>query len=506
MIIKRNDGRAFIFIAVMVFLAGCNTAQKEGKQTSVVISRDYSVALGQRLAGDLPESDPPAKYFSSALGMDFIYIPNGTFIMGSPYGELKRRGDEFPHQVTLTEGYYIQTTEVTQGQWVQIMGENPSYFDDCGEHCPVENVTWLEVQHFIRKLNNSVGADAYRLPTESEWEYACRAGTKTPFAFGNCMTTNQANFSGMKIYGGCPAINWERGKTVPVASLQANPFGLYDMHGNVWEWCQDWHGTYPLQPVEDPAGPVAGQKRVYRGGGQNDPANLCRSAMRGSYPPDRKSGSLGFRLVIDSDAVSSTLTIKQAPRTALEGEPKISVVALRPFPKSITNDLEVSAFLVQHHIYELSRNPNGNFKNSLVDNNDGTITDNTTNLMWQISGSNRRLNFKKAHLFISDLNAKSYAGYSDWRLPTVEELASLLAKEEIGGLHMEEGFSLELSRCWTADKCEPNRLYYDGAWIINFTAGEISKAFWSKRQPGFGWYRTNAYNHVKAVRTITGGY
>jgi formylglycine-generating enzyme required for sulfatase activity len=506
MIIIRNGWRAFIFIAVMILIAGCNTAQKAGKLPSVVISHDNSDALVQRLAGDLPGSEPPAKHFSSALGMDFVYIPKGTFIMGSPYGELKRRGDEFQHQVTFTKGYYIQTTEVTQGQWVQIMGENPSYFDDCGERCPVENVTWNQVQHFIRKLNNLVGADVYRLPTESEWEYACRAGTKTPFAFGNCMTTDQANFSGMKMYGGCPEINWERGKTVPVASLQANPFGLYDMHGNVWEWCQDWHGTYPLQPVEDPAGPIAGQKRVYRGGGQNDPANLCRSAMRGSYPPGRKSGSLGFRLVIDSDAVSNTLISKQLPRTAFDGVPEVAVVALRTFPKSITNDLEVSTFLVQHQIFEHSRNPNGNFQNSFVDHNDGTITDRTTNLMWQISGSNRRLNFKRAHSFISDLNAKSYAGYSDWRLPTLEELASLLTKEEIGGLHLGEGFSHKLSSCWTVDKCEPNYPQYDGAWIINFSEGEINKAFWSKSNPNSGRYRTNADNYVKAVRTITKAY
>jgi hypothetical protein len=320
------------------------------------------------------------------------------------------------------------------------------------------------------------------------------------------MTTDQANFSGMKIYAGCPEINWERGKTVPVASLQANPFGLYDMHGNGWEWCQDWHGTYPLQPVEDPAGPIAGQKRVYRGGGQNDPANLCRSAMRGSYPPDRKSGSLGFRLVIDSDAVSNTLISKQLPRTAFDGVPEFAVVALRPFPKSITNDLEVSTFLVRHQIFEHSRNPNGYFQNNLVDNKDGTITDHSTNLMWQISGFSRRSDFKMARRYIKELNLQAYAGYSDWRLPTVEELASLLVKEKTGGLHMEAVFNQTLSSCWTADKCEPNRLYYDGAWIVNFSAGEISKAFWSKRQPGFGWYRTNADNYVKAVRTITKAY
>ncbi|GBC60255.1 hypothetical protein DENIS_1206 [Desulfonema ishimotonii] len=169
---------------------------------------------------------------TNALGMNFVFIQPGTFMMGSPEDEPGRDDDETLHKITLTNGFYMQTTTVTQGQWKAVMGNNPSYFKECGDNCPVESVSWDDAQAFIVKLGQS-GSDGYRLPTEAEWEYACRAGTDTPFAFGKCLSTDQANYDGDYPLQGCPKGKYRK-KPVPVASFDPNDFGLYDMHGNVW--------------------------------------------------------------------------------------------------------------------------------------------------------------------------------------------------------------------------------------------------------------------------------
>jgi len=243
----------------------------------------------------------PLKKITNTIGMDFVFIPPNEFILGSPLTEPGRRPDETLHIVVFSKGYYIQTTEVTQGQWKKVMGNNPSYHHDCGDNCPVENVSWEDAQHFIAKLNILDGHHQYRLPTEAEWEFACRAGTRTPFSYGQCLSTDQANYSDQNEntqLKGCPCSHIKRGKMIPVASLEPNPWGIYDMHGNVWEWCQDWMGEYPSGVSVDPKGPLTGEKRIYRGGGQNERASYCRSALRGQYRPYRRSGSLGFRLVM----------------------------------------------------------------------------------------------------------------------------------------------------------------------------------------------------------------
>lgn len=136
--------------------------------------------------------------------MHFVFIPPETFLMGSPSSEPKRNPNEIQHLVTLTKRFYMQTTEVTQNQWKQVMGSNPSHFKECGGKCPVERVSWNEVQVFIKKLNKLENTDGYRLPTEAEWEYACRSGTETPFSFGTCLKANQANFNGDAPLPGCP--------------------------------------------------------------------------------------------------------------------------------------------------------------------------------------------------------------------------------------------------------------------------------------------------------------
>ena len=189
-------------------------------------------------------------------------IEAGTFIMGSPSDESGRDSDETQHQVTLTKGYFMQTTEVTQSQWKEIMGSNPFYFSSCGDNCPVERVSWNDIQKFIQKLNQKESGRHYRLPTEAEWEYAARAGTSTRFFWGNQADCSRANYGYWSEE--CKSIN--PGKTKTVKSYSSNNWGLYDMHGNVWEWCSDWYGNYSSSALVDPIGPTTGSGRVVRGG------------------------------------------------------------------------------------------------------------------------------------------------------------------------------------------------------------------------------------------------
>ncbi|MBF0451673.1 MAG: SUMF1/EgtB/PvdO family nonheme iron enzyme [Candidatus Magnetomorum sp.] len=233
--------------------------------------------------------------WTNSIGMTFVKINSGQFMMGSPDNESGRYNDEKQHRVRLTQNYYMQTTEVTQGQWQVIMGNNPSQFKNCGDRCPVESVSWNDVQDFIKKLNNRDRGRNYRLPTEAEWEYAARAGTRTPFAFGNCLSTSDANYDGNYPLTGCSKGQY-RSQTLTVGSLQKNAWGLYDMHGNVWEWCQDWKGDYSTGDVKDPTGPTTGSDRVIRGGRWGSSARRCRSAIRYSRRPEYGYDYLGFRL------------------------------------------------------------------------------------------------------------------------------------------------------------------------------------------------------------------
>jgi formylglycine-generating enzyme len=235
------------------------------------------------------------EFVSKAIGAKFVLIPAGKFMMG----------DLSKHRVTISKPFYMQTTTVTQGQWKKIMGKNPSFFDSffngCGNRCPVEQVSWNDAQEFIRKLNSMEGTDKYRLPTEAEWEYAARAGTNTPFNTGNCLSVEQANYNGTDPYNGCPKGKY-REKTVAIGSFAPNSWGLYDMHGNVWQWVQDWYADYPSRNVTDPTGPAVGSTRVIRGGSWYTEANRCRSGYRTSYDPSIRHGNIGFRLAITIEA------------------------------------------------------------------------------------------------------------------------------------------------------------------------------------------------------------
>lgn len=221
--------------------------------------------------------------------MEFVYIPAGTFVMGSPENESYRDANEIQHRVTLTKRFYMQTTEVTQAQWQTSMGGNPSVFKGCGDDCPVETVSWNDVQQFIDKLNRKESGRRYRLPTEAQWEYAARAGTQTPYYTG--VSASDLDRAGW--------YNENATKTPhPVARKEPNRWGLYDMHGNVWEWCQDRYGKYPKENVTDPSGPSSGPSRVIRGGSWLNSARGSRSACRPRRGPAYRGGNLGFRLVL----------------------------------------------------------------------------------------------------------------------------------------------------------------------------------------------------------------
>ena len=265
----------------------------DGKQVTVKVK--ISKGIGDTFTNKVKLSKGIGDTFTNSLNMTFVLIQPGTFMMGSPSNEPQRDNDETQHQVTLTKGYYIQTTEVTQGQWQAIMGRNPSYFSNCGKDCPVENVSWDDVQDFIKQLNKKENTSRYRLPTEAEWEYAARAGSKGPFAFGDCLSTNEANYNGNYPLTGCSKGEYRK-TPIAVGSLKANAWGLYDMHGNVWEWCQDRYGDYPNNAVSDPQGPTSGGPRVVRGGSWYYLAWDCRSAFRYRIEPGFRFRDLGFRL------------------------------------------------------------------------------------------------------------------------------------------------------------------------------------------------------------------
>jgi formylglycine-generating enzyme required for sulfatase activity len=238
----------------------------------------------QVAVGVYPQQPAAPKTVRNNIGMEFVLISAGTFQMGSNDGD---RGEEPVHTVHLSRSFYLGKYEVTQAQWEAVMRYNPSHFMGDSNR-PVEGVSWDEVQEFIRRLNNKESGARYRLPTEAEWEYAARAGSTTAYSFGD----------GVGQLGQYAWYNGNSGKTThPVGQLQPNAWGLYDIHGNVWEWVQDWYGSYASGTVTDPVGPQVGSIRVYRGGSWYYNARHCRSVNRNGVAPDYRGGGLGFRLL-----------------------------------------------------------------------------------------------------------------------------------------------------------------------------------------------------------------
>jgi formylglycine-generating enzyme required for sulfatase activity len=228
------------------------------------------------------------------------WIEPGKFIMGSPDVEPERLGKEGPcHEVTISQGFWLADTACTQALWQALMGNNPSYFTDA-RNLPVEHITWHAVQEFLRKLEKSLPGCQLDLPSEAEWEYACRAGSHTPFSFGANINPQQVNYNGDYPYPGGEQGEY-REKTVAVKSLPANPWGLYEMHGNVWEWCKGGERAYSGQAQVDPLGQVTGDEaRSVRGGSWYGYAGRTRSAYRDAFPPSLASFDLGFRFCLRS--------------------------------------------------------------------------------------------------------------------------------------------------------------------------------------------------------------
>ena len=253
---------------------------------------------------------------ANVVTTNMVWIPPGTFVMGSPASEAQRSSDEAQHTVTLTKGFYMGKYAVTQGEYLALMGSNPSYFTPANGYSqdlsrPVEQVSWDDATSYCAQLTQrEQGAGrlpvgwVYRLPTESEREYACRAGTTTAFHYGNALHGGMANFYSYyeydasigDIYVPNPTTYLDR--TTTVGSYQPNAWGLYDMHGNVWEWCRDWYGTYPTGSVVDPPGAPPGSYRVFRGGSWFYIGRFCRSASRDNIHPSYRSRNFGFRVVL----------------------------------------------------------------------------------------------------------------------------------------------------------------------------------------------------------------
>ncbi|MFD2113782.1 SUMF1/EgtB/PvdO family nonheme iron enzyme [Thiorhodococcus fuscus] len=235
------------------------------------------------------------------------WIPAGRFLMGSPSSEPERDDDETQHEVTLTDGFWLGETAVHQALWRAVMGDNPSRFK--GDDLPVEQVSWDDCQRFIAKLASMVTGLEPALPIEAQWEYACCAGTRTAFSFGDALDTELANYDGNSPYNDGPKGEY-RQRTLPVRSFAPNSWGLYQMHGNVYEWCADCYGAYPAGPVSDPTGPADGSSRVLRGGSWKGYGRILRSAYRDRNAPGLRGDFIGLRLAggVDRQAVAGAMT------------------------------------------------------------------------------------------------------------------------------------------------------------------------------------------------------
>ena len=271
---------------------------------------------GRLFSDDTKSNSASHREIANSIGMKFVEIPAGKFQMGAPESEVGSRIDERPvHEVEISRGFWLGEFEVTQQEYERVVGTNPSYFSKTGQGAkkveglatdrfPVEQVSWDEATKYCQLLSalpEEVAAGrTYRLPTEAEWQYSCRAGKDTPFSFGKALGSNDANINGNFPYGGAPRGPF-LGRTVQVGSYQPNSFGVYDMHGNVAEMTADWYGRsyFAQSPTADPKGPEKGADRVVLGGSWGTDAARCRAAFRRSNATSGKAYFFGFRIVCD---------------------------------------------------------------------------------------------------------------------------------------------------------------------------------------------------------------
>ena len=284
--------RNVVTVVIVLFIAAAVAiAKKADSRVSEATQRQKASAA----AAGLPLEKTIG--LGDEVSMKLVYIPAGEFDMGSPLDEAKRDKDEGIHHIKLTKAFYMGRFEVTQLQYRVIMNNNRSKFG--GDNLPVENVNWYEAGRFLKKLSDKTDLK-FRLPTEAEWEYACRAGTTTAFNVGETLDSDFANYNAKSAYANGITGTYLK-RTTDVGSYPPNAFGLYDMHGNVWEWCSDRYDKnyYKKTPPIDPAGPSEGGARVIRGGAWNERAYKCRSADRNHRREKANQPHIGFRAVLE---------------------------------------------------------------------------------------------------------------------------------------------------------------------------------------------------------------
>ena len=299
--------KRIIYIILAGVLIAC-TIFITTKSASHVSGRGPGRVGAQHPGGQRFRRLDPNSVITNSISMKFAYIPPGEFMMGSAPDEKGRAPDEGPqHLVKISRGFYMSITQVTRAQYMAVTGSNPGlrFLKPDKAELPADSISWFNAVLFCRKLSEAEGR-IYRLPTEAEWEYACRAGTTTRFSFGD-------KDSDFPIYANIITVVVDPARQVgfkdgynmmaPVASFRPNAFGLYDMHGNIYEWCSDWYGGdyYSLSPLVDPNGPATGSERVVRGGSWNCPPRQCRSAHRRGFPPHYKIHFVGFRVVLEEN-------------------------------------------------------------------------------------------------------------------------------------------------------------------------------------------------------------
>jgi formylglycine-generating enzyme required for sulfatase activity/serine/threonine protein kinase len=376
---------------------------------SEIKAKEVQKEIAMRLQKEVEEK----VNLGNEVSLDLVLIPPGKFVMGSPPTEIGHHISETQHEVTLTKPFYMGKYEVTQEQWEKVMGNNPSQVK--GEKLPVTNASWENCQEFIKRLNANTSG-GYRLPTEAEWEYACRAGTTTAYSFGDRLTKAIANYAA-----------GPRGRTKVVGSYKPNSFGLHDMHGNVWEWCEDWRGAYPMEAVIDPKGPATGERRILRGG-SCDGVSDCRSSGRINF------GSPAYRIEFNGFRLARTIDFKV---TVVPPAPK-------PFPTKLKEEVETKVasiekemvlipagkFMMGSHTSEKGRRNNEKQHEVTITNPYYMGKYEITQEQWEAVMGDNPSQVKGAKLpvtdvwgdycqeFIKKLNANTSGGY---RLPTEAE-------------------------------------------------------------------------------------
>jgi len=425
-------------------------------------SRTIKVSAGQEKA----IKASLVRAIRNSLGMEFVYITPGKFMMGSPPDEPGRHKDEKHHQVTLTKGFYMQTTEVTQGQWKAVMGSNPSYFKNCGDDCPVESVSWYEAREFIVRLNQREGGVIYRLPTEAEWEYAARAGSSTAFTNGGITEIKcgyDANLDVMGWYCGNSGVSYNGcvdlkqvgcAGTHPVAQKRPNAWGLYDIHGNVKEWCEDRYSNYPSGSVTDPEGGLSrGSSRVSRNGSWISSSEVSRSASRNYIKPNHKRYYLGFRLVRNLTKGTSKFIRDEAFKS-----------------KVIERDGQFIKYA------------------------NGIVEDTKTGLEWYVGFES---NWVEAERWTKTL----YIAGGGWRMPRRDELKTLY-KRGLGKRNMTPLLENDRFEVWSDEKESSS-----SAWYFHFYAGkEDSRILDENTRFGVIAVRspkTGEKIHAKPIKTST---